>query len=188
MEIETARLLLRRPRLADVPDLFGFLGDAVAMRHTHVDLSVRQCRCRIAVHERRRRRDGYAPWAVLTKSDRRIVGWGGLYQDPFTPGWGVEIGYSFHPDAWGRGYASELASICTGLADGALAIPDLRAFASPANLGSRRVLEKAGFVRIGFVPAMARYLYRRAQGESKTGEPGQWPLAVVSSALAPAPE
>jgi RimJ/RimL family protein N-acetyltransferase len=41
MGIETARLILRRPRLADVPDLFEFLGDAEAMRYTHVDTSLR---------------------------------------------------------------------------------------------------------------------------------------------------
>jgi [ribosomal protein S5]-alanine N-acetyltransferase len=195
MDIETARLLLCRPRLADVPDLFAFLGDAVAMRHTHVDRSIRQCRRRIAVHERRRRRDGYAPWVILTKSDSRIVGWGGLYQDPFTPGWGVEIGYSFHPSVWGQGYASELANTCIGLADGALALSDLRAFAHPANLGSRRVLEKAGFAMIGFVPSMERFLYLRVQhgirpiarpdDGCETGGSYRWPEAVVMAGAWP---
>jgi hypothetical protein len=32
--IETARLVLRRPVLGDVPALYKFLGDADAMRHT----------------------------------------------------------------------------------------------------------------------------------------------------------
>jgi ribosomal-protein-alanine N-acetyltransferase len=35
MQIETARLMLRPPRLADVPSLFRFLGDRDAMRYTH---------------------------------------------------------------------------------------------------------------------------------------------------------
>ena len=60
MNIETTRLILRPPVLADVPLLFQFLGDAEAMRYTHCDVSLRQCRRRIAVHEWRRRRDGYA--------------------------------------------------------------------------------------------------------------------------------
>ena len=34
MDVETARLLLRPPMLADVPALFEFLGNAAAMRHT----------------------------------------------------------------------------------------------------------------------------------------------------------
>jgi RimJ/RimL family protein N-acetyltransferase len=100
-EIETARLILRPAALADVPALFRFLGDENAMSYTRRDASLRDCRRRIAVHERRRRRDGYAPWTVMTKADRRIIGWGGLYNDPFEEGWGIEVGYFFDPAAWG---------------------------------------------------------------------------------------
>jgi [ribosomal protein S5]-alanine N-acetyltransferase len=162
MEIETARLLGRRPTLGDVPALFAFLGDADAMRYTHHDASLRQCRRRVAAHERRRRRDGCAPWTILTKAARRIIGWGGLYQDPFDPGWGVEVGYSFHPAAWGQGYASELALACTELADNLLGLAEVSAFAHRENRASRRVLEKAGFTVVRYVPEMERLLYRRA--------------------------
>lgn len=161
VDIETARLALRRPTLADVPALFAFLGDAEAMRYTHCDATLRACRRRIAVHERRRRRDGYAPWTIVTKADGRIVGWGGLYDDPFDPGWGVEVAYHFHPATWGRGYASELVAACTDVADHVLGLPEVSAFARPENAGSRRVLEKAGFAVVRFVPEMERFLYRR---------------------------
>lgn len=161
--LETARLCLRPPRLADVPALFEFLGDADAMRHTHVDLSLRQCRRRIAVHERRRRHDGCAPWTILAKGDGRIIGWGGLYSDPFTLGWGIEIGYAFHPTAWGRGHATELGMACMELTDRVLQLPEVKAFAKPENIASRRVLEKLGFDAVGFVPELARLLYRRVR-------------------------
>lgn len=164
MHIETARLILRRPTLADVPALFAFLGDAEAMRHTHADATPRDCRRRIAAYERRRRRDGYAPWtAVQKKEDGRIVGWGGLYEDPFETGWGVEVGYWFHPSAWGRGYAGELVAACTELADGALALAEVSAFAHPGNAASRRVLERAGFEAQRWVPEMERLLFRRVR-------------------------
>lgn len=161
MQIETDRLLLRPPRLADVPQLFEFLGDAEAMRFTHVDRSLRQCRRRIAVHERRRRRDGCAPWTVLEKADDRIIGWGGLYIDPFDPGWGIEVGYYFRPDVWGRGYATELVQASLTVADDELQLPEVHAFAKIENIGSQRVLKKCGFREVRFVPAMARTLYRR---------------------------
>jgi [ribosomal protein S5]-alanine N-acetyltransferase len=74
MDTETARLVLRRPTIADVPALFEFLGDTEAMRYTHCDASLRECRRRIIAHEWRRRRDGYAPWTVVRKSDCRIIG------------------------------------------------------------------------------------------------------------------
>jgi RimJ/RimL family protein N-acetyltransferase len=161
MTVETTRLILRRPRLSDVPALFKFLGDAQAMRHTHVDATLRACRRRVAVHEWRRRHDGFAPWTIVAKSDGRTIGWGGLYRDPFEPGWGVEVGYFLHPSAWGQGYASELVAACLDVADRALRLPEVRAFAHTENAGSRRVLEKAGFEVVRFVPAMDRLLYRR---------------------------
>jgi RimJ/RimL family protein N-acetyltransferase len=132
--------------------LFEFLGDATAMQHTHVDASVRECRRRIAAHERRRHRDGYAPWTVVTRAEGRIVGWGGLYNDPFLPGWAWR---------WGFGYATELMNACTDIADHTLELREVRAFAWPENVRSRRVLEKAGFGVVKFVPEMERLLYRR---------------------------
>ena len=134
------------------------------MRFTHCDASPRACRRRIAVHEWFRRRDGYAPWTVERKSDGAIIGWGGLYNDPFDSGWGAEVGYHFTPAAWGQGFASELVAACMALADGALALPLVTAFAHPANHASQRVLTKAGFVPEQFVPKMNRFLYRRTQG------------------------
>ena len=163
---ETRRLIMRRPRRADAPALFAFLGDPEAMRYTHLDLSLRACRRRIAVHERRRRHDGCAPWTIIAKTDGRIIGWGGLYQDPFDPGWGVEIGYFFDPSVWGKGYASEFVAACTTLADHGLRLPEVRAFAHPENAASRRVLEKAGFEISRFVPEMNRFLFRRSRRAS----------------------
>lgn len=180
MVIETDRLMLRRPTLADAPRLFEFLGDAAAMRFTHADASLRECRRRVALHERRRQRDGFAPWTIIAKAEARIIGWGGLYNDPFDPGWGVEIGYYFDPAAWGRGYATELAAACTSLADNVLRLPEIHAFARPENLGSRRVLEKAGFEALRFIPAMERFLYRRGRSGEAAPVPGQSAKMVVA--------
>ena len=160
-ELATDRLLLRRPKLSDAPELFEFLGDAAAMRYTHLDLTLRQCRRRIAAHERRRRLDGCAPWTIISRLDGRAIGWGGLYTDPFAPGWGIEIGYFFHPASWGRGYATELGAACLDVADHVLGLPEVKAFAKPANIASRRVLEKLGFAVVTFVPELERLLYRR---------------------------
>lgn len=131
------------------------------MRYTHVDRSLKACRRRIAVHEWFRRRDGCAPWTILSRSGRRILGWGGLYTDPFDPGWGVEVGYYFHPSAWGRGYATELVGICIQVADHELHLAEVSAFARRENIGSCRILEKAGFNVVRYVPEMERLLYRR---------------------------
>ncbi len=167
-QIETSRLLLRPSLLSDTAALFEFLGDQQAMRHTHVDATPAACRRRIAVHEWRRRRDGYAPWTVIRKDDAKIIGWGGLYDDPFEPGWGCEIGYFFHRDAWGCGYASEMVTAALQLADRELQIREVRAFAHPENAASRKILETAGFRMVRFVPEMNRLLLSRPKREDDT--------------------
>ena len=149
------------PRLADVPALFRFMGDAEAMRHTHRRTSLRDCRRHVAGHEWQRRRTGIAPWTIRTRDDGRIIGWGGLYEDPFDPGWGVEVAYFFAPETWGQGYATELTRAALAVARDRHRLDEVVAFAHPDNPGSRRVLEKAGFVAERYLPEMDRHFYRR---------------------------
>ena len=164
--LTTARLVLRPPRPSDAAPFFSFLGDAAAMRFTHCHRSLRECRRRLAGFEWQRRRTGIAPWAVLTRDEGRLIGWAGLYEDPFEPGWGMELGYAFHPQAWGRGYATEAALASVAYADEVLPITELRAFAHLDNTASRRVLERAGFSEVRYVADMDRLLLHRSRGGS----------------------
>ena len=159
MPIETARLLLRPPRLTDAESLFGFLGDTTAMQYTTPRTSLRDCRHYLAAHERQRGRVGCAPWVIAEKGIGATIGFGGLYDDPFDPGWGVEVGYFLAPAAWGKGYATELVQFCVALAREQARWQRLRAFAHPQNTASQRVLLKAGFAQERVVPEMNRLLY-----------------------------
>ncbi len=113
------------------------------------------CRRHIAGHECQRRKLGFGPWSVLDKASGRIIGFGGLYDDPFDPGWG----YHFARSAWSRGFATELTRFSIALAHGPLRLAEVRAFAHRDNVASRRVLAKTGFVEQRFMPEMNRYLY-----------------------------
>lgn len=162
----TERLLLCLPQPDDAPSLFSFMGSADAMCYTHVVASLDEMSHRLRAHEAQRSRVGFAPWVLRLASTREIVGWGGLYEDPFDPGWGLEIGYFLSPNAWGKGYASELVAACTQMADMRVT-PVLRAFCHPQNHASRRVLEKNGFVLARFIQEANRNLFERiAQGRS----------------------
>lgn len=161
--IQTERLILRKPRSADMDELFGFLGDPKAMAFTHTDETWRACRKRVLVHEWFRRRDGAAPWVVVDRADGKIIGWGGLYKDPFDKGWGYEVGYYFHPSVWGRGFASEVVASALDEADERLFLPEVWAMAHPENTASRRVLDKAGFIEGRYLPERNRYLLRRSR-------------------------
>jgi [ribosomal protein S5]-alanine N-acetyltransferase len=142
MRLETDRLWLSRPLLSDAPQLLSFLGEAEAMRYTLHLADLRDCRRHIAGHACQRKKLGYGPWTVRA-SDGQIIGFGGLYDDPFDPGWGAEIGYRFAASAWGKGYATELTRFCLRLARQQFGLAIIRAFAHPDNAASRRVLEKA---------------------------------------------
>jgi len=159
--LETPRLLLRPPRPSDAEAFFAFLGNPDAMRFTHCHASIRRCRARLAGFEWQRRRVGYAPWAMIAKATGRLIGWGGVYDDPFEAGWGTELGYALHPSAWGQGHASELARACLQWSDTVLKLNEVRAFTHPDNAASARVLHKAGFAPVRFVPEMNRTLHAR---------------------------
>src|SRR5262245_50335307 len=102
--LETDRLALRTPRLSDAPELNRILGDEDTMRYTRRLASLRDCRRHLAAHACQRRKTGYGPWVVCEKAARRLIGFGGLYEDPFDVGWGIEIGYCFAKTAWGNAY------------------------------------------------------------------------------------
>jgi [ribosomal protein S5]-alanine N-acetyltransferase len=160
-DIRTARLLLSEPRSSDIAPLFRFMGDRMAMQFTQAINSLQACEHHVMTHEAQRAKIGCAPWVVREWQEQHapIVGWGGLYDDPFDPGWGIELAYYFAPEAWGRGLATELAEASLTIARDALTLAKVTAFAHPDNLASRRVLSKAGFIERRFVPEMTRYLF-----------------------------
>jgi ribosomal-protein-alanine N-acetyltransferase len=156
----TDRLLLCLPQPEDTSALFSFMGSADAMRYTHVVESLEEMSDRLIRHEAQRSRIGFAPWVLRLRTTAEVVGWGGLYEDPFDPGWGLEAGYFFNPSVWGHGYASEFVAACARMADTRL-IAVLRAFCHPENHASRRVLEKNGFEFARFITEANRNLFER---------------------------
>ncbi len=157
----TARMLLCPPMISDVDALFAFMGRPQAMQYTHVQPSRAACEQHVMTHEAQRSPVRYAPWTLRDRSTHAIIGWGGLYEDPFDPGWGVEVAYFFDPRVWGQGFATELVAACTAITDGA-GMPMLQAFVHPDNAASRVVLERNGFQNTEWIAAMHRYRYERA--------------------------
>ena len=75
-----------------------------------------------------------------------MVGLGTVpFEAHFTPA--VEVAWRLARAYWGRGYATEAApaSLDHGFAE--LGLPEIVAFTVPANLRSRRVMERLGMTR-----------------------------------------
>ncbi|MEQ1874584.1 MAG: GNAT family N-acetyltransferase [Ilumatobacteraceae bacterium] len=87
---------------------------------------------------------GYGFWAAIEKSTGDFIGW-----FHFRPGDGAgplepELGYRLKRDVWGKGYGTEgsLALIDRGFRE--LGVERVHAQTMAVNIGSRRVMEKAG--------------------------------------------
>lgn len=94
-------------------------------------------------------RRGYGFWAVEVPGATPFAGFVGLMdvtvRVPFAPA--VEAGWRLARAHWGKGYATEAARAALADGFGRLGLPEIVAFAVPANLRSRQVMEHLGMTR-----------------------------------------
>ncbi len=154
--IRTARLVLRPPTPADVDPLFAIQGDPEAMRFTYYAPSRDATAAFLEAYAGRFAEDGFAPWCAELAAEGRVVGWGGLNRDPKAPHWGTEIAYFVDPAYSRRGLATELVTAALAHGFDELDLGAVSAFARPENEASIRVLAKAGFARLRWVPELER--------------------------------
>jgi RimJ/RimL family protein N-acetyltransferase len=93
---------------------------------------------------------GFGLYAVEVPGAEPFIGFVGLA----VPSWDVpfayladnpvEIGWRLAADSWGRGYAVEAATAVMAHALTELALPEVLSWTVPANVRSRRVMERIG--------------------------------------------
>ena len=85
---------------------------------------------------------GFAMFSVVEKSSGRWMGQAG----PWCPdGWpGTEVGYSFHMDARGKGYATEASAAAMDYAFDTLGWDEVIHSFSPENTASQTVAQRLG--------------------------------------------
>jgi RimJ/RimL family protein N-acetyltransferase len=88
--------------------------------------------------------DGLGIFVFREQDTGRFVGRGAIRRIEIGGEVGVEVGYALAYEAWGRGYATEMAAALAAHAE-AHGHGPLIAYAEPTNIASRRVLEKVGF-------------------------------------------
>lgn len=144
VEIRTERLLLRPARPDDLDAFHAMLTDTRAMAywyrapHETVEDTRDWLQAMIDV-------DPQTGEDFVVEQAGRVIGKAGLRRFP-------TIGYIFHPDAWGRGFATEALR---PIADRAFAVHRLamiEAEVDSRNLPSLRLLQRVGFAPFRYVP------------------------------------
>ena len=142
MELETARLVLRIPQVPDFDRFAETLGNEEAARYIG-GLHVRAAAWRRFLQMPGAwALQGFGMFSVIEKASGLWVGQAG----PWRPeGWpGNEIGWTFHPDAWGKGYATEAATAAADWAFTALGWDSIIHCIHPDNAGSQQVARRLG--------------------------------------------
>jgi RimJ/RimL family protein N-acetyltransferase len=149
LELRTDRLLLRRWQQSDRFPFAAINADPRVIEYLAGPASREQS------DERARRIDAdfdlhsFGLWAVEVCDVAPFIGFIGLavprFESSFTPC--VEIGWRLSADHWGRGYATEGARAALAFGFDVVGLPEIVSYTVPANLRSRRVMEKIGMNR-----------------------------------------
>ena len=144
--IETPRLVLRAWNDADLAPFAELNADPEVMEHlpailTRDESDAFAARIRAAMAER-----GFGLWAVEEKGGAPFVGFVGLSVPRFTAAFTpcVEVGWRLARAHWGKGYATEAARAALEAGFERFGLAEIVSFTVPANVRSRRVMERLG--------------------------------------------
>lgn len=142
------RLCLREWTIEDASWMFRLNEDPAVLRYTgdRPFASVKHAEVFLQSYSNYKR-DGFGRWAVELNHSRESIGWCGLRHND----WGVDLGFRFFRNYWGKGYATEAARASLELAQ-RMGIPKVWGRALLQNPASIAVLEKAGMTWMQDVP------------------------------------
>ena len=145
MRLETPRLIIRSFEPSDAEALLAVLSDPEVRRYlpTSAPPSREQIEANIERRAELERDRGYVLWAVERRDTGEVVGQCGLNPIERT-GPEIELAYHYGRAAWNHGYGTEAAIAVLAHALNRLGLERVIAICIPENVGSWRVMEKAG--------------------------------------------
>ncbi len=152
MLLETERLVLREMSWNDLDNIHEFHSIKDVARFNTIgipkDINVTKEIIRRAIEDQKNKLRSIYGWTINLKKTGDFVGETGisLSNDRFKRG---EIHYHTTPKFWGNGYATEVAKRLIQLGFEELGLHRIEAGVATENIGSIRVLEKAGMQREG---------------------------------------
>ena len=145
-ELRTTRLILRQWRPEDREPFADMNADPRVMEFFPSTSSQKESHAAADRLQETIDTQGFGFWAVEIPGVTPFAGFIGLttprFEAHFTPC--VEVGWRLAPEHWNRGYATEGARAALEFGFGELKLREIVAFTVPANVRSRRVMEKLG--------------------------------------------
>jgi len=92
---------------------------------------------------------GFGVWVVSANDTGRVAGRVLLRVTPLDGIDEIELGYSYDPEYWGQGIATEVARACMTEAQAHFGFIRFVAVTNPANTASQQVLRRLGFIDRG---------------------------------------
>ena len=145
MRIETQRLVIRSFTPADAEGMLGVFDDPEVRKFLppFPDPTLESIGKSVARRIAMEQDHGHGLWAVERRDTGELIGDCGLMQVEGT-GPEVEIAYHYKQTAWNNGYGTEAALACLAQGFGPIGLERVIAICIPENVGSWRVMEKAG--------------------------------------------
>ena len=145
--LETGRLLLRPFREDDLDDYTRLLqaADVRASLHLPDDIGREQAWAQMALWLGQWELRGTGQWAVEEKATGAFLGRAGSHW-PERADWpGIEIGWTFHPDHWRRGFATEAGERAVAYVFDTHDVDCVYSVILPENTRSQAVAGRLGF-------------------------------------------
>ena len=142
--IETERLILREWQEGDAVAHNELRHDPRVAATLGPPPSMERSRDVLARHRRDFAEFGYCIWIMEHCQKPGMIGWCGLQHGPGPVAPDVEIGWTLHPDLWGRGLATEAARACLDWAWLNTGLTRIAAITSLGNNRSRNVMLRLG--------------------------------------------
>ena len=149
--LETERFVLRTVTPGDTDDIFRIMRDPRVTRYFGVAPMVSRAEATRRVQEFRTafvKRSGIR-WGITRRGEERLLGTCGFWR-VIPAHFRAEIGYELAPEWWGQGVMPEALGAVMTFGFTRMGLHSVEAHIHPANTGSRRVLEKLGFVQEGY--------------------------------------
>jgi ribosomal-protein-alanine N-acetyltransferase len=145
--VETERLILRPFREDDLDGYTEVLQSAEVRASLHLpdDVGREQAWSGMALWLGQWELRGTGQWAVEARTTGEFLGRAGMHF-PERADWpGIEIGWAFHPRAWGNGYATEAGKASVDYAFAHHDVDALYSVILPENTRSQAVAQRLGF-------------------------------------------